>query len=145
MLIDPLPLVNKVFSYLQQQERQRQIAFNSPSLDSIALATRNTFKNFRGSNTPSFAAKKDRPYCTHCKIASHVFVNFFKAGNAQIPICTHFEMAGHTADRCYKLHGYPPGEKLQNKLWNNAVLTPQTSIPTNPEVDSENNVSLTRE
>ncbi|KAK0585573.1 hypothetical protein LWI29_030700 [Acer saccharum] len=31
--------------------------------------------------------KKDRPYCTHCKIH------------------------GHTIDRCFKIHGYPPGYK----------------------------------
>ena len=35
--------------------------------------------------------KKDRPYCTHCK------------------------MQGHTIEKCYKLHGYPPGVKGKTK------------------------------
>ena len=27
------------------------------------------------------------------------------------PICSHCNIAGHTVDKCYKLHGYPPGYK----------------------------------
>ena len=36
-------------------------------------------------NSGSRFQKKDKPFCTHC--------NF----------------QGHAVDRCYKLHGYPPG------------------------------------
>lgn len=28
--------------------------------------------------------------------------------------CTHCESEGHTKDRCWKLHGYPPGHRLHN-------------------------------
>ncbi|XP_022157905.1 uncharacterized protein LOC111024514 [Momordica charantia] len=28
--------------------------------------------------------------------------------------CTHWNLKGHTIDRCYKLHGYPPGYKQRN-------------------------------
>lgn len=28
--------------------------------------------------------------------------------------CTHCQMKGHTKERCYKIHGYPPGHKLHN-------------------------------
>ena len=41
----------------------------------------------------SKTAKKDRPLCSQCGIL------------------------GHTQDRCYKLHGYPPGyDKTKGKL-----------------------------
>ena len=30
------------------------------------------------------------------------------------PICTHCGKMGHTVDKCYKLHGFPPGFKFKN-------------------------------
>ena len=27
------------------------------------------------------------------------------------PVCSHCSVVGHTVDKCYKLHGYPPGYK----------------------------------
>ncbi|KAK0588509.1 hypothetical protein LWI29_001815 [Acer saccharum] len=41
--------------------------------------------------------KRDRPYCTHCKIL------------------------GHTMDRCYKIHGYPPRYKFRSNNNHNAA------------------------
>ena len=31
------------------------------------------------------------------------------------PRCTHCGASGHVVDKCYKLHGYPPGYKFKNK------------------------------
>ena len=31
------------------------------------------------------------------------------------PRCTHCGALGHVVDKCYKLHGYPPGYKFKNK------------------------------
>ncbi|KAG7599299.1 Reverse transcriptase RNA-dependent DNA polymerase [Arabidopsis suecica] len=33
---------------------------------------------------------------------------------AQKPVCTHCGKVGHTIQKCYKLHGYPPGMKIGN-------------------------------
>ena len=30
------------------------------------------------------------------------------------PLCTHYGKLGHTMDKCYKLHGFPPGFKFKN-------------------------------
>uniref|UniRef100_A0A2N9HJK3 Integrase catalytic domain-containing protein n=1 Tax=Fagus sylvatica TaxID=28930 RepID=A0A2N9HJK3_FAGSY len=32
------------------------------------------------------------------------------------PICSHGGITGHTVDKCYKLHGYPPGYKFKAKM-----------------------------
>ena len=32
------------------------------------------------------------------------------------PLCSHCGITGHTVDKCYKLHGYPPGYKFKNKM-----------------------------
>ncbi|KAJ1380432.1 Zinc finger, CCHC-type superfamily [Sesbania bispinosa] len=35
------------------------------------------------------------------------------------PTCTHCGLLGHTVDKCYKIHGYPPGHpKSKNKVAN---------------------------
>ena len=31
------------------------------------------------------------------------------------PLCTHCGKLGHTVEKCYKLHGFPPGYKFKNR------------------------------
>lgn len=33
----------------------------------------------------------------------------------EMPICSHCGIQGHIIDKCYKLHGYPPGYKPKGK------------------------------
>jgi hypothetical protein len=105
MLMDPIPQVGKVFSLVQQQEKQHQLLLCTSTPDSMALFTRNTSTNFKTFN---------RPYCPHCKIQGHSLEDCFKAGNSKPPVCRHCNMSGHLAEKCYKLVGYPPGHKLYN-------------------------------
>lgn len=90
--MDPIPSVNRIFSLLIQEERQRDIGANSSTEPVLAFNIRanqnnqtapNQFSNFKN-------VKKDSPYCTYCK------------------------RTGHTQDKCYRLHGFPPGYKTQN-------------------------------
>lgn len=37
-------------------------------------------------------------------------------------MCTHHNTPGHTIDKCYKLHGYPPGYKTKQQQRNNNVV-----------------------
>ncbi|KAI9200469.1 hypothetical protein LWI28_008431 [Acer negundo] len=53
--------------------------------------------NFNFISNTSKVQKRDRPYYTNCKTL------------------------GHTVDRCYKLHGYPPGYKFRNNSTSNAA------------------------
>ncbi|KAA8526271.1 hypothetical protein F0562_008526 [Nyssa sinensis] len=131
MLLEPLPPVNKVFSYIQQQERHHLITSAAPPVDTIVLAARRPFP---------FSPKRDKPYCTHCKITGHTLAQCFKYGNATAPVCTHCEITGHTAARCYKLHGYPPGHKY-HKPRLNAVSMEAPSSATNHDP----NMVLTKE
>ena len=102
LLMDPIPSVNRIFSLIIQEERQRDV--NSAQNDSIlAFNIRNNNQTPQnrnaGQNRPynSKNYRKDSPFCTHCK------------------------RNGHTQDRCYKLHGFPPGyhsnsQGSQNKI-----------------------------
>ena len=112
--MDPIPTLSKVFSLLLQDEKQRKVG-KKFNAKSPALAVKNG-----GSFAKGFTkGKSGRPQCTHCGLL------------------------GHVVDKCYKLHGYPPGYKFKNKgqqggnlpYANNVVVT---------DTCSKEAVSLTR-
>jgi hypothetical protein len=88
LLIDPLPPINKVFALVLQEEHQREASA------SVGYFTNNSASMLSKVASPSShsgkpqAQRKDKPMCSHCGII------------------------GHTFDKCYRLHGYPPGFKF---------------------------------
>ena len=85
LAMEPLPDINKAFSLVVQEEKQREVAnFHSiPETNQTVFTVRNSAKSLSDAKTKT--GKKDRPLCSHCGVL------------------------GHTMDRCYKLHGFPPG------------------------------------
>ena len=88
LLMDPIPSVDKVYSLLVQDERQRSVGHsnNGPFVESTALAAKTM--NF-GSSSKTFKKGKERPTCSHCGLL------------------------GHIVEKCHKIHGYPPGYKTK--------------------------------
>ncbi|XP_022893723.1 uncharacterized protein LOC111408153 [Olea europaea var. sylvestris] len=147
MLIEPLSHVDKVFSYVQQKERQRQTTSTLAGSDSVAFYTRNTNPNFKPQNPQNTDPNKERPYCKFCKIPGHHFEKCFKASNAEAPICSHCNMTGHMVDRCYKLHGYPASHKMHNKSKGTGKFANHVSVQS-MDINGEDNcdsVSLTKD
>ena len=97
LMIKPLPLILKVFNLVVQEERQRSIGSESPSLaDSLSF------------NTLSLAPLLPTP--------ATIIVPFSSGKlRREHQICSHCGIAGHTVNRCYMLHGYPPGYKPKPK------------------------------
>jgi hypothetical protein len=102
LLMEPLPLFNKIFTIILQDERQRQIfalgAFTrsrnlfpkSATLMSMAQVPFN-----RGNFRQNSNVRKDKPTCNRCGIVSH------------------------TIKKCYKTNGFPPSFKFtRNKFTN---------------------------
>jgi hypothetical protein len=93
LLIDPMPPINKVFSLVLQEKLQRDVSILCPSQETVAMFTRSNQPQPQpqqprfGKPTYSQNFRKDRPLCTHCGLLWHL------------------------VDKCYKLHGYPPGYK----------------------------------
>ena len=88
LLMDPIPSVEKVFSLLIQDEKQRSVGHgnnNGPFVESTTLAAKTM--NF---NSKTFKKTKEKPTCSH------------------------YRLHGHTLEKCYKLHGYPPGYKTKS-------------------------------
>ena len=96
--MDPLPSISKVYSLLIQEEMQRSIT-NSfgvkvTSIQLLIVAKMHSFNANLGSKlgrTSNGGKGKDKPVCTHCGKTSH------------------------TADKCYRLRGFPLGFKFKNK------------------------------
>ncbi|KAB5534975.1 hypothetical protein DKX38_018061 [Salix brachista] len=144
MLIEPLPSINKVFSLIQQQEQHHQLTNNTPSCESMALASKFVNAPFRTSNR--IFTKKERPYCQHCHTQGHTLENCFKTGNAEPPVCSHCNMSGHVIEKCYKVHGYPPGHKLYKGRAASSFAN-QVALSTSPsrEEVSEEKMVFTKE
>ncbi|KAI9160054.1 hypothetical protein LWI28_004620 [Acer negundo] len=74
------------------EEHQRKVGVPTNNATDVsttmAFAAKVNVPDRRSNDGPGYRGqRKDRPYCTHCKIH------------------------GHTIDRCFKIHGYPPGYK----------------------------------
>jgi len=85
LLVDPLPPINKVFSLVIQEERQRELCASSSFVhDTAALLTKTD-------HSPSNSYPKQSQFCK------------------PRPLCSHCGLLGHTIEKCCKLHGHPPG------------------------------------
>ncbi|KZV51535.1 hypothetical protein F511_05851 [Dorcoceras hygrometricum] len=84
-MMDPLPVISKVFSLVVQEERQTSIHQNVSAIlpdQHFAMSHISNITSVKGSNNPK-GTRSDMPVCSHCHIPND------------------------TVDRCYKLHGYP--------------------------------------
>lgn len=111
--MDPLPPINKIFSYVAQQERQ----FSVPdSLAEVNATIMNSTCNFYG----RAGHTKSTCYCKHGFPAKNG-----KSTSNHGKACSHGGKNGHTIDTCYKKHGFPPGHRFSNNksASANSVLT----------------------
>ena len=85
LAMEPILDINKAFSLVVQEEKQREVTGSHLIADTTqaVFAVRNSSNPTAEAKTKN--GKKDRPLCSHCGVL------------------------GHTVDRCYKLYGFPPG------------------------------------
>ena len=111
LLMDPIPAISKIFSYVAQQERQLLGNSSSPNFNfeskEISINATKSICDYCGrmGHTESVCYKK------HGMPPNHEMRN---KGNGGRKTCTHCGRIGHTVDVCYRKHGYPPGYKPFN-------------------------------
>ncbi|KAG5035651.1 hypothetical protein JHK87_010561 [Glycine soja] len=107
LLMDPIPSISKILSYVAQQERQL-LGNTGPSI------------NFEPKDISINAAKTTCNFCgrighveSACYKKHEVPSNYDAKNKSNIgrKTCTHCGKIGHTVDFCYRKHGYPPGYK----------------------------------
>ena len=106
-MMELIPSIDKAFSLVIQEERQRSLGFNvSPSVESTALAVKNQGFNqsfgFLSNNGKNYKGntRKGKPMCSHCG------------------------KLGHIMEKCYKLVRYPLSYKQKGRL----VMANQVSV-----------------
>ncbi|XP_075104231.1 uncharacterized protein LOC107811066 [Nicotiana tabacum] len=98
LMMKPLPDVDSVYSMLINDESESGIQAHVPSLNSDFLA---------------FYAGVQKPYSQRVNFDSQK-ASFDPSRKNNI-ICRYCKKPGHQIDKCYKLHGYPPGFQIKFK------------------------------
>lgn len=87
-----LPLINKAFSLVNQEEPQRSLGVSSVAAQapSIALAVQHSSGNSKNVPKPHSTSKnrKERPFCTHCGLLGHTLISATRSTG--IPRILHF-------------------------------------------------------
>ncbi|WVZ01411.1 hypothetical protein V8G54_027480 [Vigna mungo] len=131
LLMDHLPPMNKIFSYVAQQERQYSIP------DIFHAETKQTSINVV--NAPTIIASA----CAFCGRSGHTestcyrkhgFPNQYdskisKNASTRGKICSHCGKTSHTIEVCYKKHGYPPGHRFFSAKFSSANSVSLTEVP----------------
>ena len=97
LLMNPLPSLNKAYTLVLQEEKQRTIVHPLNTTDSSAMMA----------NKSNWHHKTQNQYGDKSK-----FQNQSKNVTRQNKNCTHCEGTGHTVDRCFSIIGFPLGHKL---------------------------------
>ncbi|XP_022843309.1 uncharacterized protein LOC111366850 [Olea europaea var. sylvestris] len=95
LLIKSFPSLNEGYSIIQQEEKRRLLFSDGIINESMALLIRDNFRN--GGKNMS-AQRKDKYYCTCCKMVGHSLEKCFKA-NPKKPTCSYCQMLGHAIDK----------------------------------------------
>ena len=135
LLMEPLPGINKVFSLVQIHEKQKGVGIlplpiGLSTVESTALISRmdnGVNQPFPYSNTGSNALLS--------RFDNSKQSQYYRRDNNR-PTCSHCGFKGHTIEKCYKLHGYPPG--FQKKCKTVAVAN-QVSGPISASVETFDN------
>ena len=100
-----------------QEEKRRQVGQADLVIEPTALYVNNSnSKGFQGHQGWNQVHQSWNQGVTHGNQSG-------KNGNSrkERPVCTYCGIVGHIADKCYKLHGYPPGYKHKGKASANQV------------------------
>ncbi|XP_041017107.1 uncharacterized protein LOC121259546 [Juglans microcarpa x Juglans regia] len=145
ILIKPIPSLSEVYALVQQEEKRKQLS-NPPTLhDTLALATKSTFFSNRDNPKPYGPPRREKSFCSHCKIPGHSLERCFKANPAlEKPVCTHCNLVGHTSARCFKLHGYPPSHKLSTRGKPTESFANQVSSSNQEQINEGSQEALTK-
>ncbi|KAG7571875.1 Reverse transcriptase RNA-dependent DNA polymerase [Arabidopsis suecica] len=95
LMLKPIPTIEEAFNIVTQDERQKAIRPSSSKIDNVAFQT-------VAHNSGSQVIENGE---------SGYIAAYNTARPAQKPICTNCGKIGHTVQKCFKIHGYPPGYK----------------------------------
>ncbi|KAK1376340.1 hypothetical protein POM88_032533 [Heracleum sosnowskyi] len=108
LMASPLPDLNQVYRIVAQEESRKEFFQSAPQHSNLAfVADKRKFVDSsqynKFSNLQNSANLQRQNY--------NVIPKKFNGKPANDYFCTHCKIAGHGIERCFKVHGYPPGFK----------------------------------
>ncbi|KAG7545539.1 Reverse transcriptase RNA-dependent DNA polymerase [Arabidopsis suecica] len=100
LMLKPIPSIEDVFNMVTQDERQKNI--KPMKSESVVFQASDNVQN------NSFINQEQSVYSGPYDNVAYAIQNGYRP-RASRPLCTHCGQSGHVIQRCYKLHGYPPG------------------------------------
>lgn len=118
LMMTPFPNVSQAYRLFAQEERYKEIA-QSTTTESMAFLVdrrRNThgFRNYQDKNDNSSSGNLNTGNYKQQLQHTGSFTSGIKRTGGKSRshyYCTHCKILGHSVDRCYKIHGFPPGFK----------------------------------
>ncbi|XP_048593450.1 uncharacterized protein LOC125576944 [Brassica napus] len=99
LMMKPIPSMEEVFNMVTQDERQKSLK-PTTRVDNVV------FQNSTNeSDSHVYTGSSENAACAAVNNNYH---------SRPRPICTHCGIAGHIVQKCFKLHGYPPGHRFYN-------------------------------
>ncbi|KAG7533570.1 Transcription factor MADS-box [Arabidopsis thaliana x Arabidopsis arenosa] len=107
LMLKPIPSIEDVFNMVTQDERQK-------SIKPVAKMENVAFQSSGPTEITSTGYYNDN---TNAGYYSGPLENTAYAAfrPSQRPYCTHCGRSGHTIQKCYRIHGYPPGQKTPQR------------------------------
>nr|KYP67125.1 hypothetical protein KK1_013448 [Cajanus cajan] len=124
LLMDPIPPISKIFSYVAQQERQLLGSNFVANTVTKTAAINATASSFTCTHCGKSGHTENLCYRKHGFPSNHDDKSNRGASNRSGKICIHCGRNGHTIDVCYRKHGFPPGYKSptgKTSIVNNTV------------------------
>ncbi|XP_048498139.1 uncharacterized protein LOC125496661 [Beta vulgaris subsp. vulgaris] len=104
LMTQPLPKVAQAYRIIAHEERHKEVAQLYSHNESLAFsaADKRNFKPHQNNQPPiyqkSYSSNKSTNLTGNKRPSSHYY-------------CTHCKVPGHNIERCFKIHGFPPGFK----------------------------------
>ncbi|XP_020878601.1 uncharacterized protein LOC110227696 [Arabidopsis lyrata subsp. lyrata] len=137
LMLKPIPTIEDAFNMVTQDERQRSI---KPSTSEPVVFQ--TSGPNQASGSSNHYSQDVSSYQGQLDNTAFAIQNGYRP-RAPRPICTHCGQTGHVIQKCFKLHGYPPGYIPGFKSTFSNYQPQRSSAPSNfqPRGYSPNTVS----
>lgn len=107
LMLKPILTIEEAFNIVTQDERQKSLR-SSTKPDSMAF------------QALVLAASSDVMHSSANLMDENAYIAAYNTrGSYQKPVCTHCGKLGHTVQKCFKIHGFPPGYKTHGGGYKN--------------------------
>ncbi|KAG7547513.1 Retrotransposon gag domain [Arabidopsis suecica] len=102
LMLKPIPSIEDTFNMVTQDERQKNIKPLPKSDNVVFQASDNQNQNVNATQNVSYGGQSDN-------VVYAAMQNQYRPRPSSRPVCTYCGQTGHIMQKCFKLHGYPPG------------------------------------